>query len=65
MKQSWLEVHFETIVQNVLGLLIAFIVMKSFGISTETTVMVQVTMFVLSYIRSYCVRYYFNRKLGR
>lgn len=65
MKQSWVSVHLETILQNVIGLLISFIVMKAYGVSTETTLLVQITIFICSYIRSYLIRSYFNKRLER
>ncbi len=61
MAQKWYISHAETIVQNVLGLIISFIILKSFGMSTHESIQLQSVFFVVSYIRSYLVRRTFDK----
>jgi hypothetical protein len=60
MSQSKLLSHAEAMTQNLLGLLIAFLVLQFFGVPFFTSLKIQGTLFVLSYIRSYGVRRFFN-----
>lgn len=68
MSQKWYISHAETITQNVLGLIISFIILRSFGMTTNESIHLQAVFFVVSYIRSYCIRRFFdnlnNRKKG-
>ena len=59
--QKWYVSHAETIVQNVLGLLIAFIILRVHGLSTHDSVQLQIIFFFASYARSYAVRRFFNK----
>lgn len=59
--QKWYVSHAETIVQNVLGLIIAFIILRFYGLSTHESVQLQAIFFVASYARSYAVRRAFNQ----
>ena len=59
--QEWYVSHAETIVQNVLGLLIAFIILRVHGLSTHDSVQLQIIFFFASYARSYAVRRFFNK----
>lgn len=59
--QSWLASHGETLSQNVVGLLIAFIILKAYGLSTSQSVQLQVIFFFASYTRSYIIRRIFNK----
>lgn len=64
LKQSKKLAHIEALTQNVIGLAIAiaiaFTVMKIVGVQTSHVLTIQVTLFVLSYIRSYYIRRFFN-----
>ena len=60
-KTSKLMIHAETITQNVLGIIIGFALLHLFGISAEQSVKIQVTFFVVSYIRSYLIRSFFSK----
>lgn len=59
-KQSWLKSHAETLTQNLVGILIGFIILTSFGLTPSQTVHLQVVIFITSYIRSYLIRRLFN-----
>ena len=60
-KQSWLESHLEALTQNVVGLLIGFIILTWWGLSPTESVSLQAVIFVSSYIRSYVIRRLFNK----
>lgn len=61
MAQKWYISHAETITQNVLGLIISFIILRIFGMSVNESIQLQSVFFVVSYIRSYLVRRTFDR----
>ena len=63
-KQTWLQSHAETLTQNVVGLLIGFIILKFFGLTTSQSVQLQLVFFTTSYLRSYLIRRLFNRFTG-
>lgn len=52
--------HGETIAQNVIGLIISFIILRIYGMSTSESIGLQSIFFVTSYVRSYLIRRYFN-----
>ena len=60
-EQKWYIIHAEALTQNVLGLVIAFIILKLWGMSTSESLGLQVVFFIASYIRSYAVRRVFSR----
>lgn len=60
-KQSWLESHLEALTQNIVGLLIGFIILTWWGLSPTESVSLQAVIFVSSYIRSYVIRRLFNK----
>ncbi len=59
--QSFLISHAETILQNVIGLLIGFIILHCYGIESSLSFKLQLTFFIFAYIRSYLIRRLFNR----
>ena len=64
IKQTWLQSHAETMAQNIIGLLIGFIVLKSFGLTAYESMQLQTVFFVTSYLRSFLIRRFFNRYVG-
>lgn len=64
IKQTWLQSHAETLTQNIVGLLIGFIILKCFGLSVTESVQLQAVIFVASYMRSYLIRRFFNQFIG-
>lgn len=58
--QKWYVSHAETLAQNIFGLLIAFIILKLWGLSTTDSVKLQAIFFISSYLRSYTIRRFFN-----
>ncbi|CCH57732.1 hypothetical protein A323_gp24 [Acinetobacter phage AP22] len=63
-KQTWLQSHAETLTQNIVGLLIGFIILKCFGLSASESVQLQAVIFATSYLRSFLIRRFFNRFVG-
>lgn len=60
MKQSWIESHLEQITQNVVGLIVGFIILQFYGLSVSQSVGLQLVFFVASYSRGYLIRRLFN-----
>lgn len=60
--QTWMQSHAETITQNVVGLVLAHIVLRLFGVESATSFGIQFTLFFVSYARSYAIRRFFNRR---
>ena len=54
-------IHIESITQNIIGMVIAFIILKCFGISTHQSIAIQSVFVVTSYIRSYLIRMFFAK----
>ena len=52
--------HIEALTQNIVGMIIAFIILKLFGMSFTESVLLQSIFFVTSYIRSYAIRKLFK-----
>lgn len=61
MSQKWYVSHAEALTQNGAGLVIAFIILKLWGLSTLESVQLQIIFFFSSYIRSYLIRRAFNK----
>ena len=53
-------IHLETLTQNVVGLVIAFIILTLWGLPFIERVALQTIFFVTSYIRGYCIRKLFR-----
>ena len=53
-------IHLETLTQNVVGLVIAFIILTLWGLPFIESVVLQTIFFVTSYIRGYCIRKLFR-----
>ena len=60
MSQKWYVSHAESLAQNICGLLIAFVILKIWGMSTTESIGLQAIFFIASYIRSYIIRRIFN-----
>lgn len=58
--QKWYISHAETLAQNIIGQVIAFLVLHLYGMDVETSLQIQVILFVTSYLRSYLIRRAFN-----
>lgn len=60
-KQTWLQSHAETLTQNIVGLLIGFIILTCWGLTPMESVGLQVIIFLTSYARGYIIRRLFNK----
>ncbi len=58
--QPWYISHAEALAQNIIGLLISFVILKLWGLSTSDSLGLQAVFFFTSYLRSYLIRRYFN-----
>ena len=52
--------HIEALTQNIVGMMVAFIILKIFGMSFTESILLQSIFFVTSYIRSYVIRRIFK-----
>lgn len=52
--------HIEALTQNILGMIIAFIILYLWGMSMSESIALQCVFFITSYIRSYLVRKFFQ-----
>lgn len=60
MSQKWYESHIETICQNVVGMLIGFLIMHLYGLPFTDSVGLQLIFLVASYVRGYTIRRLFE-----
>lgn len=60
-RQPWYVSHAETIAQNVVGQILAFIILWAYGIPGSTGWKLQLTFLVVAYARGYTIRRFFNR----
>lgn len=63
-KQRWYVSHAETIAQNVVGQLLAFVILWCYDIKGSTGLQLQLTFLVVAYVRGYLIRRFFNRLKG-
>ena len=53
-------IHLETLTQNVVGLVVAFIILTLWGLPFIESVALQAIFFITSYVRGYCIRKLFR-----
>lgn len=53
-------IHLETLTQNIVGLIVAFIILTLWGLPFYESLALQTIFFVTSYIRGYCIRKLFR-----
>ena len=54
------QIHIESLTQVIVGLLISFVILHLWGMSFGESVVLQTIFLVVSYIRSYMIRYAFS-----
>jgi hypothetical protein len=59
--QPWYVSHAETITQNIVGQLCAFVILWAYDIEMGLGLQLQLTFFVVAYARGYLIRRFFNR----
>ena len=62
--QKWYVSHAETLAQNIIGLLVGFVILRCFGLDTLESIHLQAVIFVASYVRGYVIRRCFNKWQG-
>lgn len=60
-RQPWYVSHAETIAQNVVGQILAFVIFWAYGIETATGLQLQIIFLVVAYLRGYAIRRAFDR----
>lgn len=60
MKQGKLASHAEAMTQNIVGLIIAFLVLHLYGVPMNDSIQIQAILFIASYVRSYTIRRIYN-----
>lgn len=60
-KQSVLSSSMEALTQNIVGMLIGFLILTWYGLSVKQSIGLQSIFFVTSYIRSFVIRRLFDR----
>ena len=58
-KQSF-ELHIETLTQMIVGLMLGYVILRMFGLTNTQSITLQFTFFVVSYARSYTIRWLFK-----
>lgn len=53
--------HLETVTQNVVGILIGFLILHLWGLPLMESLQLQLVFVVISYIRSYYIRKFFSK----
>ena len=58
-KQSF-ELHIETLTQMIVGLILGYVILRMFGLTNTQSIALQVVFFIVSYARSYTIRWLFK-----
>ena len=60
MNKQSLELHIETLTQMIVGLILGFVILRMFGLTNTQSITLQVIFFIVSYARSYTIRWVFK-----
>lgn len=60
MNKQSLELHIETLTQMIVGLILGYVILRMFGLTNSQSITLQVIFFVVSYARSYTIRWLFK-----
>ena len=60
MNKQSLELHIETLTQILVGLILWYVILRAFGLTNSQSITLQVIFFVVSYARSYAIRWLFK-----
>ena len=60
MNKQSLELHIETLTQMLVGLILGYVILRAFGLTNSQSITLQVIFFVVSYARSYTLRWLFK-----
>ena len=60
MNKQSLELHIETLTQMLVGLILGYVILRAFGLTNSQSIALQFIFFVVSYARSYTIRWLFK-----
>ena len=60
MNKRSLELHIETLTQMLVGLILGYVILRAFGLTNSQSITLQFIFFVVSYARSYTIRWLFK-----
>ena len=60
MNKQSLELRIETLTQMIVGLMLGYVILRMFGLTNSQSITLQVIFFVVSYARSYTIRWLFK-----
>ena len=60
MNRQSLELHIETLTQMIVGLILGYVILRMFGLTNSQSITLQVIFFIVSYARSYSIRWLFK-----
>ena len=60
MNKQCLELHIETLTQMIIGLILGYVILRMFGLTNTQGITLQIIFFIVSYARSYTIRWVFK-----
>lgn len=60
MNKQSMELHIETLTQMLVGLVLGYVILRAFGLTNTQSITLQFILFVISYARSYTIRWLFK-----
>ena len=60
MNKQSMELHIETLTQMLVGLILGYVILRAFGLTNSQSITLQVIFFIVSYVRSYTIRWLFK-----
>ena len=60
MNKQSLELHIETLTQMIVGLILGYVILRMFGLTNTQSITLQIIFFIVSYARSYMIRWVFK-----
>ena len=60
MNKQSMELHIETLTQMLVGLILGYVILRAFGLTNSQSITLQAIFFVVSYARSYMIRWVFK-----
>lgn len=60
MNKQSMELHIETLTQMLVGLILGYVILRAFGLTNSQSITLQIIFFVVSYARSYTIRWLFK-----
>ena len=60
MNKQSLELHIEALTQMIVGLILGYVILRMFGLTNSQSITLQIIFFIISYVRSYTIRWLFK-----